>query len=233
MATYLELCQDLARESGTVSGTQPVTVTGQTGRLAKIVKWVATAWRDIQRSREDWLFLQAEIGSANLSPGTDAYTSASFGLAQWAAWIPDGPDYPPNLTLYDPDVGKADEAYIRYMDWVAFRPMFRVGVVDSSRPAYWSVSPAGEIVFGPSPDKAYVLNGRYRRRPQVLAADADTPICPEQFHDLIWEAALKRLSGHDEAGTSFQNAAYWNDQTYYDLVRAQTPKIRVGGHPLA
>jgi len=46
---YLQLCQDTVRESGTISGdATPSTVTGQSGRLLKVVTWVAKAWQQIQ-----------------------------------------------------------------------------------------------------------------------------------------------------------------------------------------
>ena len=49
MATFLQLCQKLARESGSVSGgaMQPTSVLNQSGRLAKVVAWLSDGWVEL------------------------------------------------------------------------------------------------------------------------------------------------------------------------------------------
>ena len=58
--TFLELCQRVDEESGTVAGGQPTTVTGQSGRLKTIVQWTAEAYQRIQTMRSTWLWLETE-----------------------------------------------------------------------------------------------------------------------------------------------------------------------------
>ena len=50
---FLALCQKVVRDSGTISGDRPVTVTNQTGRLGKIIHFVLEAWQEIQNDRPD------------------------------------------------------------------------------------------------------------------------------------------------------------------------------------
>ena len=57
--TFLELCQEVADESGTVAGVPSfTTVSNATGRLAKVVRWTRNAYRDIQNERSDWKWMR-------------------------------------------------------------------------------------------------------------------------------------------------------------------------------
>jgi len=66
MSNFLELARDVALLSGAASA--PPSVTGQTGRLAKVVAWTAKAWEMIQLANPNWSFLRAEWSGA-LAPG--------------------------------------------------------------------------------------------------------------------------------------------------------------------
>ncbi len=68
MSSYLELCQAVARDSGTVSDlTAPSTVASQTGRLLRIVNWTAEAYEHIQLERDDWRWLRKEFDGSTLA----------------------------------------------------------------------------------------------------------------------------------------------------------------------
>ena len=56
MSTFLELTQDLHRESG-AAGSAPSTVVGQTGEAQRLVKWIQRADLQIQKLWHDWEFL--------------------------------------------------------------------------------------------------------------------------------------------------------------------------------
>lgn len=233
MSTFLQLCQKLARESGSVSGgaTQPGSVTGQSGRLAKLVGWVSDAWVEIQDSRKDWLFLQKKFSSA-LILNVMEYTGASFGLADLGGWRDGGRDY----SIYDPDLGPSDEAFLIPLDYDKFYELYLIGQHDPQRPRHYANAPDGSLCIAPKPDKVYPINGRYRRAAQVLAANTDVPICAEQHDVIVWHA-MKSLEGSDEAPTAFEFSdtkyqRYWNS-----FLRAYTPKIGntngTAGSPLA
>ena len=233
MATALQLAQKLARESGTVSGSgQPPSFVGQTGRLAKVVGWVADAWVDIQNSNPTWFFRQAEFTSA-LLVGNGEYTDASFSIADLFKFK--GNATQSDLyTCYDPAVGASDEQPLNFMEWDNFNRRFRRGVQTNARPGRFSIAPDGNLWVGPAPDKAYVFKGEYVKSAQVLAANTDVPICPADFHYIIVWYALVYLVEHDEAGREAMASAGRKYGNYMrDLSRDQLPTPSTRGSSLA
>ena len=193
MATFLELAKKLAREGGGVDPGSITNVTGLTGRPEKIVNWIADAYTNIQNSRRDWGWLVSEF-TGTLSIGASTYTPASFNLTRFGSWFGDRDWYMP-LSLYDPAKGLSDEHEIPQVSYEYWRSRYGRGdqsITYWNRPTEFSYSPRNELIFGPTPDKAYKLRGQYTRGPQILAAATDIPEMPSRFHELIvWEA--KRL----------------------------------------
>jgi hypothetical protein len=228
---FLQLCQKTAQESGTLAGLPSfTTVNTPSGRLAKIIAWVRDAWVNIQNERTDWLFRLDTFDHA-LTIGTNEYTGASFDLAL-AQWLPDTATRC-TMSLYDPAIGQADEGGIQQIPWNRFRDMFDRGVTDPNRPRYWAVKPNGALMVGPTPDKAYVLRGEYKRSAQQLAADADIPIMPEDFHGLIVGEALRLMANSDESFEGLASRAAEYEKLRNPLVLDQTPAASLAGVPLA
>ncbi|PGH55890.1 hypothetical protein CRT60_21805 [Azospirillum palustre] len=229
MSTFLELCQAVARDSGTVSGAQPVSVSGQSGRLAKIIQFTAEAWTDIQNSRSAWLWMRQEFQAVTIA-GTAEYTSAAWNITDLAAWIvSDG-----SVTLYDQAIGPADEREIAPISWGRYRVIYGRGAQVQQRPVACSVKPSnGALLLGPVPDGVYVVRGEYRAAPQVLTANTDTPAMPVRFHDAIKWRALQLLAEHDEAPTAMATATANLRRVVGELERDQLPQIAIGGGPLA
>lgn len=192
---YLQLCQDVVRESGTVSGdTTPTTTTGQSGRLLKVVNWVAKAWQEIQNLHDDWLWMRAEFTGA-ITVGTVRYTDTLFALTRWNRWITDNH----TVTLYKTSLGVSDEGEITYIDWATWRIRYGRGTQTPGRPIAYTVSPLGELCIGPTPDVAYVIRGEYQKSAQTLAANADIPELPDTtLHTVIVWKALLLLAQFDE-----------------------------------
>lgn len=229
MATFLELCRRLASESGTVSGSgQPASVTGNTGRLEKIVNWVVEAWRLIQTQQSSWDFRRIDFQS-NLLVGTSAYTAASFSISNFSNWVQDTESF----TLYDPSLGVGDESVVRYLDWKRFKLLYLRGVQVSAKPVYYTVDQNRRILFGPLPDKAYIVKGSYIRSPQILAANNDVPICPEEFHSVIVWRALMLLAEHDEADYQRQQANIKFKEVLSTMGVTELPEMRISGTSLA
>ena len=79
MATYLEICQDVARECGIAGGAdvapKPTSVIGQRGELQRVVFWVRKAYKQIQGTR-NWRWLRKDF-EVDTVDGTDTY---AFGV---------------------------------------------------------------------------------------------------------------------------------------------------------
>lgn len=197
MATFLQLVNDLERESGTVQkAARLVTVANAPNRQEKIVEWVRDAWEIIQTSRTDWQWLRKEF-QTDLLANQARYTPTALSVADFARWFPTS--CCDAFTIYDTALGKADETEIQRIDWSTFKAKWDRGVHTANRPIEVAVAPDNRLCFGPTPNKAYTLRGEYYRKPQVLAADGDVPLCPEQHHNAIVWRALMLLGDHDEA----------------------------------
>lgn len=232
--TFLELCQAVARESGTVSGTNPTTVVGQTGRLLNIVSWTAEAYRMIQRERRDWRWLEGEF-SANTVASQGEYTAAEMGIASRFVGWRIGPDAGQrSVSCYLAATGRSDEQWMMYHLWENFEPRYRFGAdaTREGRPVVFSVSPSNELAVWPIPDAAYTLRGRYRKGVQTLAADADVPEMPEENHYAIVWRALMLLGTYDEAAPQMPAWQAFYREQMQNLRNAQLPRISLGG-PLA
>ncbi len=227
MSTFLEICQMIARESGTVSGTQPSTVVSQVGRLGKIVHWGREAWTQIQNRRNAWLWMEDEF-EGTTTASSPRYTAASFSLTRWAAWI----IRERTLSIYLQATGVSDEGYLRFIPWSHWKQLYDFGTQTNNRPVHYSVSPAGELCLGPIPDNTYVVRGPYRKNAQTLAANGDIPEMPTQYHDLIaWEGLLL-LQEHDEASIPIATAIRRRRELTGDLERDQLPQVELPG-PIA
>lgn len=225
MSTFLQLCADLARESGAV-GAAPTTVTGQTGRLAKVVAWVADAWTQIQADNPNWNFLRSEF-SGTLAINTMAYTPDALNITDFTRWVEETPDYRP-VSIY-PSGEPENEVALLFTPYEAWRTQYYRGTHDAQRPVYWSVSPARELVVGPKPDAAYVIRGEYQAAPQILAVDGDIPNMPTQYHQaILWRAAMM-LAEHDEAPSALQVAARKYQGVLYNMERDLLPAITLDG----
>jgi hypothetical protein len=232
MATFLQLCQAVARDSGTATGNQPTTVTGQVGRLGKIVAFTNEAWQRIQLKHDQWQWMRRQF-AGSLIAGTDAYTPVALSLNDVAAWVFGNNRAP--IVLHDPAMGRADDRAALYMDWDEFLNRFDMGPVAPQRPIAYSIRPADNaLVFGPTPDKAYAVRGHYHKSPQVLVAATDVPECPPRYHDIIKWRALVMLAEHDEAVAAALPLARQNfNELMTDLERTQLPPIGFGVRPLA
>ena len=168
-----------------------------------------------------------------LSAGNMEYSGASFGLSDLGAWR----ETKDSFSIYDPAVGAGDEGFLKFADYDPFYRTYIMGAQQASRPIHYTVSPEGRLLVGPIPDKNYAMRGRYRRSPQVLAANTDVPIVSGQHDMLVWHA-LKTLHGSDEAPTAYQFDAVKFDIMWGNFTREYLPKMSFGtsgraGSPLA
>jgi hypothetical protein len=202
--TYLELCQMTTRQTGTIQGVLPTTVTGQVNRLKQIVEFVAEAYLDIQNAHRAWRWMQSYFTGA-ISLGdrfyqgtefTDALTLAQIArFSQWG-FKGDGSDL--GLSIYPTSVGVAEEGPLRWLDWDYFYQTQLRGEQAAGRPQVFSVDNLNRLVISPAPDMAYTARGKYRKSAQLLINDIDVPEMPAEFHTIIKDAALEYMEGFDE-----------------------------------
>lgn len=222
MATFLELCQAVARESGTFQRTAPLSTANQSGRELKVINWTRSAWLQIQNDRPDWHFLIREF-QGSVPADTARIGPGALGIVDFAGWMP--PAYP--LHSWPASGGMALRlSPLNFIDW---RTRFAIGEQRPGPPQFYALSTDNELCLGPVPDQAYTVSGFYRRRPQVLVNDDDVPIVPERFHDVIVWKALLMLDKHDEAvnHVRLQRAMVEYTQLYYAMVRelVDSPKL--------
>ncbi|MEO1169923.1 MAG: hypothetical protein AAFW97_14555 [Pseudomonadota bacterium] len=224
MSTFLELCQDVARQSGTLAGgiALPTTV-GQSGRAEKIVDWVKSAWVDLQNERQDWRWMRRAF-TADLSIGTQCYTAAALSIDRHSAWVEDRSNYRP-FTVYDGSIGQTDQREIRQIPYELWQRRWNRFAPSHQRPTEYAISPAREVCVGPPPDKAYKLTGEYRLAPQILAADESIPEMPDQFHKLITWGAMKLLAMSDESEPTYTFADAKFREMHYALCSDQLPQV--------
>jgi hypothetical protein len=205
MATFLSICQDVALESGVVGGTGlPTSVSGQTqADLLRIIKWVRDGWVEIQNGDNGWRFLRKRFTATTIVADTPEYTATTLGITDFGRWLvddnrePDG--YSDGLTIYKTSDGVAKEYALRVIDWDVYQRVYGRGNQTTNPPRHASVAPDNALWLGPIPDAAYTMRGPYERTAQVLSANADVPLCPERFHNLLTMHALMKLARFDEA----------------------------------
>lgn len=232
MATFLDLVRDVGSGSATTrSVNMPGTVVGAEGRVGKFGYWVNAAWRDIQIKRQDWRWMQAGFDAALLAGTADVRGVLDLGLERFGRFDPNrNPREASRFSLAP--VGVADWGRLRYLPFEEFSARWRYGAVETGRPQWFTVTPAGDLAFHPAPDAPCLLRGRYVRSVQRLTLDDDTPDMPEAYHGLIVAMALVRLATHDE---SPQQRAEWQaeaNEQMAALILAQTSEI-TGPGPLA
>lgn len=222
--TFLELCQELRRESG-ASGTGPTAVTGQAGENLRIVNWVKEAWRRIQRSRDSWRWMRAEASSFPLVVGTASYARSSIVASRFGRWIKE------SLFLYKASTG--EKIIPEYMPYEAFRQNFMYGATaENSPPQWWTIAPDESIVFHPPPDDTYALRVSYMKSAQTLSADADEPEMPSDFHMAIVYGGLMLYARYEaaqeiigEARTSYASEMQRLERSQLETLNAFTETL--------
>jgi len=197
MSTYLELCQDMARDVG-IPGTGPSSVTSSTlsEEESAVVRYVAQANLDIESRWSNWDYLWATAtmttsqGIATLmSTNTDAGPGGGFpgALGNWklgsVVWDPTSDSYQP----------------LEYEPWNEYRENYKYGTVDSDIPEVFSVHPDNTLDFYPTPSSSTVVQSEYWTVPVALAADADISAIPPRFHKIIIARAKMYYAENEDA----------------------------------
>ncbi len=240
MATYLALCQKVQRLAGidaNLVDTAPTAVTGQTGRLLEIVRWVNDAYLDIQRKHENWDWRRLS-GTFNLSAGVRSYTQATVQgtLPLFDRPIPMVPNYRSFLLIQTASLGVSDQTFCRYVPYEEFRGNLDRGTRPTGKPLWWTWKPNQSFEFDPTPDTnaPYTVTLDYRRILHELTTDSDattgTPILPDQYCDtIVWKALLYYALTR---GDSAERMAKWKGQYKDEMATLEYEQLPQWNFPL-
>lgn len=229
--TFLELCQRTATECG-VSLTGPSAVAGQTGRLGQIVKWVQTAWTDIQTKHNDWKFMVGNFtvntieGDGQYAFGDCTDTATSAAIAAFRDWRRN------TLKIYLTSAGSGTETSLRFIDYDDWYRRYNTGNQSNSYPGEFTVDNARNLQLAPKPNGIYTVSGEYQKAATDLTADSDMPSLPAEYTmAIVYRAMMKygRYNGASEVYTDGENNYL---RLLREMTRTQRPAIMVGG-PLA
>ncbi len=183
--TYLELCQKFVQEIGIAGGgsNNPTGVTGQNGELLNVVNWIAEANHQIDSMHRTWRYLWAEYSQA-LSIGDDEPTMpASPAARSWekkSFWL---------------DRYGTNQRHLQFVPWEAFRSRDSV----PNKPQSITIKPDGQLKLDAPMTEALTLTAEYYKRPTRLAANADVPAMPEDYHRAIILYAVLIYAAREDA----------------------------------
>lgn len=236
MATFLQLVNTARLEAGVASGDLTTLQTGLSLEATRFKGWVRDEWKRVQSSHPDWQFLRV-TGEFTTTANQASYTpqqaeattdGTTTGTAIMADWKRD------SFRLSTAGANYADEAILGFQPWDIYRNMYAYGAMRAqrSKPVLFAVDPQKNLVLGATPNAAYVVNYEFYRTPQELTADADEPLCPARFHDLIAFRALRAYGIYMSAPEVIGRADSIIDTMYPDLANDQLPPM-MSGNPLA
>jgi hypothetical protein len=223
---FLQLVQRLRRECG-VSGSDPVTVLNQTGEMKRLVDWINSAWMDIQNTHADWFFLRTPV-SFNSVVGQQSYTAAQAGITALGSYKID------SFRLYSQSLGASNEMILPFKPYDDFRNLYMFGANRTlqQRPVFFTVDQQKNFLLGPLPDDVYVVNGEYYLQPSEMAANADTPSMPSQYHMAIVYRAMMHYGEYEAAPEVYQHGEIEFQKLMFRMEVDQLPQLSFGA-PLA
>jgi len=157
---------------------------------------------------------------------TNEYTPAAVNLPEHQTWKVG------SFRIFENARGYDDEVWLRYFPWEDFRDIYiRSGNRDAmGRPIAWTIRPTDQaVVLWPLPDTGYTIVGEYFKRAQTMTANGDSPIFPEQYHEVIMWHALMFYAGFENASPEYALAKGFYGDLMSDLRRDQLPRITLGG----
>lgn len=191
--TFLELCQDLVKESP-ISGTFS-TVVGVTNEQERVVNWVATACLEIEAAYLNWNFLSAHAFTFNTIAGIADYPVP----ADWNWWDSRAFNIP------------ADEQNLDFNPWHIQK--LDPTALQAGDPHRFTELPNGTLRLYDTPTSIVTILAPYYKKPTKLADNNDTPLVPARYRKVIIYRALKlyaEYESNDEIDQKAKNGlAYW------------------------
>jgi hypothetical protein len=226
---FLQLVQALHHEAG-LQGAPPATVVNPTGMAAKLVRWINTAYADVQNEHETWLFRQKEF-SFNTVAGTQDYSPVGVGINDLQSWkVGLNPARASGIRLYS---SVSDEQDLFFAPWQLFRDTYNYGSfrTQSGRPTVVTIAPDKTLKLWPTPDAIYTVNGEYVLAADQMSINADEPIIPESQMVIVWKA-LMLYGAFEGAADVYAHGKSEHRKALGKLSVSQLPKMGFGA-PLA
>ena len=191
MSTYLELCQDMARDVGIPGdGPSSVTSTSLSEEENAVVRYIKTADQDIQSRWFDWDYLWSEA-TITASSGTSTLTSSNSGfpssLGNW------------RLDSFVWNKSSDDYQILEYVPWNEYREDYKYGTIDSDIPEVFTVKPDNTIDLYPTPNASVAVSAEYWATPTLLSSDSQVSEIPARFHRIIIARAKMFYAENEDA----------------------------------
>jgi len=191
MSTYLELCQDMARDVG-IPGDGPSSVTSASLSEEEnaVVRYIKTADQDIQSRWFDWDYLWSEA-TITATSGTSTLTSSNSGF----------PSSLGNWRLDSFVWNKSSDEYqiLEYVPWNEYREEYKYGTIDSDIPEVFTVKPDNTIDLYPTPNASVAISAEYWATPTLLSSDSQVSAIPARFHRIIIARAKMFYAENEDA----------------------------------
>lgn len=177
MSTFLELVQQLHRESG-AGGILPQNVEGQTGESQRLVDWTREADIQVQTLWSNWKFLWVSH-SLTTAQGTSSYAP------------------PDDLANWDLETFLLDGDPLDAVEYELVRKQPRP--TGEGKPYQAVIMPDNSLRLDQTPNKTYTLSADYFKVPAALSGNTDKSSIPERFHKVIVAQALLFYANYEEA----------------------------------
>lgn len=221
---FLQLCQRVASECG-VSITGPSAVANQTGRLGQIVTWTAQSDLDIQTMHDDWKFMRGSF-TVNTTASDGKYvfgdctdTASGSAITKFRIWCQDVP-----MRIYRTADGvgsETDLAFLSYEDWYS---RYNIGSQTDGYPFFWSIDKDNGLLLAAKPDGIYTVSGDYMKAATTLAADADTPAFPADYHMAVVYRAMMKYGRYVGAQEIYNDGELEYRRVLNEMRRTQRPQ---------
>lgn len=222
--TFLELCQRLSHEAS-IAGTGPSTTVSQSGINLHLVRWINSAWLDIQRKHGEWLFMRGSFTVNTVaSDGIYAFgdctdTATSSAITAFREWHRD------TLKIYLASGGVSGEAELSYIDYPSWYSVYNTGQQTDDYPRFFTVDHSKQLRIAPKPNGIYTVSGEYQKKATELSGDSDTPEMPEEFHEAIWYRALMKYARYYSAPEIYDDARQNYNRIINEMELTQLPEF--------